>query len=97
MESKKIVIVGGGITGLSAAYHLQKQIKEKNFPFEVKLVEASSRLGGRIQSITRDGYTIELGPDSLLARKPAAVKLAEELGLSDQLIRNGTGQSYILI
>lgn len=97
MESKKIVIVGGGITGLSAAYHLQKQIKEKNFPFEVKLVEASSRLGGRIQSITRDGYTIELGPDSLLARKPAAVKLAEELGLSDQMIRNGTGQSYILI
>ncbi|WP_249870157.1 protoporphyrinogen oxidase [Oceanobacillus saliphilus] len=97
MDTKKIVIVGGGITGLSAAYNLQKQISEKNLPFEVKLVEASSHLGGRIKSIKRDGFTIDLGPDSLLARKPAAVKLVEELGLSDQTVRNGTGQSYMLV
>ncbi|WP_087973339.1 protoporphyrinogen oxidase [Oceanobacillus rekensis] len=97
METKKIVIVGGGITGLSAAYHLQKQVSESNLSYDVKLVEASNRLGGRIQSMHKDGFTIELGPDSLLARKPAAAKLVEELGLSDQIIRNGTGQSYILI
>ncbi|WP_067729777.1 protoporphyrinogen oxidase [Oceanobacillus damuensis] len=97
MATKKIVIVGGGITGLSAAYNLQKQISENDLPFEVKLVEASSHLGGKIKSIKRDGFTIELGPDSLLARKPAAVKLVEELGLSDQTVRNGTGQSYILV
>ena len=97
MEAKKIVIVGGGITGLSAAYHLQKKVSESNLPFEVKLVEASNRLGGRIQSTYKDGFTIELGPDSILARKPAAIKLLEELGLSDRTVRNGTGQSYILI
>lgn len=94
---KNIVIVGGGITGLSASYYLQKQIKEKQLPYSVKLVEASPRLGGKIKTLKRDGYTIEQGPDSFLARKTPAVKLSEELGLTDQLVRNGTGKSYILV
>lgn len=96
-ELKKIVVVGGGITGLSAAYYLQKEIKEKQLPYEVKLVEASNRLGGKIKTTKRDGYTIERGPDSFLSRKKPAVKLVEELGISDELVRNGTGQSYILV
>ncbi|MUK90101.1 protoporphyrinogen oxidase [Ornithinibacillus sp. L9] len=94
---KTIVIVGGGITGLSAAYYLQKEIKANSLPYEVKLVEASERLGGKIQTYQKDGFTIERGPDSFLARKKPAVKLAEEVGLGEQLIRNGTGQSYILV
>ncbi|PAV29276.1 protoporphyrinogen oxidase [Virgibacillus profundi] len=96
-NTKKIVIVGGGITGLSAAYYLQKEIKENNLPYEVKLVEAGDRLGGKIKTVKRDGFTIERGPDSFLARKQPAVKLVEELGMSDELVRNGTGQSYILV
>ncbi len=96
-ETKNIVIVGGGITGLTAAYYLQKEIKENNLPYEVKLVEASDRLGGKIKTVRQDGYTIERGPDSFLSRKQPAVKLAEELGMTDQLVRNGTGQSYILV
>ncbi|MFD2042747.1 protoporphyrinogen oxidase [Ornithinibacillus salinisoli] len=98
MSTKKtIVIVGGGITGLSAAYYLQKEIKANDLPYEVKLVEASNRLGGKIKTIRKNGFTIEQGPDSFLSRKKPAVKLAEEVGLGDQLIRNGTGQSYILV
>ncbi|MEC5423676.1 protoporphyrinogen oxidase [Virgibacillus sp. C22-A2] len=97
METKTIVIVGGGITGLSAAYYLQKEIKRHNLPHKVKLVEASDHLGGKIKTVKRDGFTIERGPDSFLARKKPAVKLAEELGMTDQLVRNGTGQSYILV
>ncbi|SES70146.1 protoporphyrinogen oxidase [Oceanobacillus limi] len=96
-DNKTIVIVGGGITGLSAAYYLQKQIKANNLPYEVKLVEASNRLGGKIKTIRKNGFTIEQGPDSFLSRKKPAVKLAEEVGVDDQLIRNGTGQSYILV
>jgi len=97
MEIKRIAIIGGGITGLSAAYYLQKQMNKQKLPYEVKLFEASNRLGGRIKTMKRDGYIIEQGPDSLLARKPAAVKLVDELGLSNQTVRNGTGQSYMLI
>src|SRR5699024_11394471 len=96
-KNKNIVIAGGGITGLSAAYYLQKQIKEKNLPFTVQLLEASDRLGGKIKTKKKDDYIIEQGPDSFLARKEPAVKLAKELGLEDDLIRNGTGQSYILV
>ncbi|WP_430787775.1 protoporphyrinogen oxidase [Virgibacillus flavescens] len=95
--SKNIVIVGGGITGLSAAYYLQKEIREQNLPYQVKLVEASDRLGGIIRTEKKDGFTIERGPDSFLSRKTPAVKLAAEVGLDDQLVRNSTGQAYILV
>lgn len=97
MEKKSIVIIGGGITGLSAAYYLQKELNTKQLPYQVKLVEASDRLGGKINTIKREGFTIERGPDSIIARKKPGVKLVEELGLTDQMIRNGTGQSYILV
>ncbi|GAQ19629.1 protoporphyrinogen oxidase [Oceanobacillus picturae] len=96
-RTKSIVIVGGGITGLSAAYYLQKTMKEQGLSLNIKLVEASDRLGGKIKTMKRDGFTIEQGPDSLLARKAPAAKLVEELGLHDQVIRNATGQSYILL
>lgn len=96
-NSKKILIAGGGITGLSAAYYLQKEINEKDLPYEVKLVEAGSRLGGKIKTTRRNGFVIEQGPDSFLSRKQPGVKLVRELGLSDQLVRNGTGQSFILV
>ncbi|MBY7143057.1 protoporphyrinogen oxidase [Virgibacillus sp. NKC19-3] len=97
MKYKNIVIVGGGITGLTAAYYLQKEIKEQRLPYKVRVVEASHRLGGKIKTMKRDGFTIEQGPDSLLARKQPVVKLVDELGLQDQVIRNATGQSYILV
>ncbi|HLR65778.1 protoporphyrinogen oxidase [Virgibacillus alimentarius] len=96
-NTRNIVIVGGGITGLSAAYYLQKEIKQKNLPYTVKLVEAGDHLGGKIQTVKKDGFTIERGPDSFLERKKSAGKLAEELGMTDQLVRNGTGQAYILV
>ncbi|WP_106498081.1 protoporphyrinogen oxidase [Lentibacillus sp. Marseille-P4043] len=96
-DRKQIVIVGGGITGLTAAYYLQKEIEANKLPYDVKLVEASHRLGGKIKTYRRDGFTIEQGPDSFLERKKPAVKLVENLGISDKLVRNGTGQSYILI
>lgn len=97
MENKNIVIIGGGITGLTAAFYLQKEIKERQLPYSVKLVEASDRLGGKIQTERRNGCVIERGPDSFLIRKSSGKKLAEDAGLGDQLVINGTGQSYILV
>lgn len=94
---KQILIIGGGITGLASAFYLQEEIKAKNLPFKIKLVEASNRLGGKIATVHRDGFTIERGPDSFLARKKPAVKLVEKLGLQDDLVRNASGQSYILV
>ncbi|AXI08738.1 protoporphyrinogen oxidase [Oceanobacillus zhaokaii] len=96
-KMKRIVIIGGGITGLSAAYKLQKEIEQRGLAIELKLIEASERLGGKIKTQKHAGYTIEQGPDSLLSRKPAVVKLVEELELQDEIIRNSTGKSYIIL
>lgn len=95
MEKKKVIIIGGGITGLAAAYYLQKEAREKALPIKVKLIEASDRLGGVISTAKRDGFIIERGPDSIIARKKSALRLIEEVGLQDKIISNTAGKSYI--
>lgn len=96
-EKRKVAIIGGGITGLAAAYYMQKEAKEKGYPLEVILIEATHRLGGKIQTVRKNGFIIERGPDSFLARKKSFGLLAEDLGISDQLVSNATGQAYILV
>lgn len=75
-----IIIIGGGITGLAAAFELAS----RNVPFT--LLEASPRLGGLIRTEHVDEFTIEAGPDSMLAQKPAAIELCAALGLRPRLI-----------
>ena len=75
-----IAVVGGGITGLAAAYELT----ERRVPFQ--LFESCARLGGIIRTEHVDGFTIEAGPDSILAQKPAAIGLCEAIGLGPRLI-----------
>ncbi|WP_271399784.1 protoporphyrinogen oxidase [Salinicoccus roseus] len=89
---KKVAIIGAGITGLSAAHYMSKQED-----VEVDLFEQSDRAGGKIRTHQQDGYTIELGPESYLARKKILTELAEEIGLGDDLVRNQTGTSYIYV
>ncbi|WP_409274280.1 protoporphyrinogen oxidase [Neobacillus sp. SCS-31] len=94
---KRIVIIGGGMAGLSSAYYLQKAARERNLPIEVVLVEASHRLGGKMQTVFKDGFIIERGPDSFLARKKSLSRLAAEVGVADELVSNSTGKSYVLV
>ena len=75
-----VVIIGGGITGLAAAFELTK----RGVPFT--LFEASPRVGGIIHTDRVDGFTIEAGPDSVLVQKPAALQLFDELGLAPDVI-----------
>ncbi|WP_156431355.1 protoporphyrinogen oxidase [Bacillus sp. FJAT-29814] len=96
-EKQKVIIIGGGAAGMTAAYYLQKEIKEKHLPIEIKLIEASHRLGGKMQTVVKDGFTIERGPDSFLARKTSIIRLAKEVGMDDQLVPNSTGKSYVLV
>jgi protoporphyrinogen oxidase len=88
---KRVAIVGAGITGLSAMHYLLKE----GSGMTVDLYEASDRAGGKVNTHIRDGYTIELGPESYLARKEVMTELAYEVGLGDTLVRNQTGQAYI--
>lgn len=83
---KKIAIIGGGITGLSAAHHLLELKEEKGLDLEVLLIEKCGRLGGAISTVKKDGYLIELGPDMFFTKKPWALNLSKRLGLESELI-----------
>lgn len=75
-----VIIVGAGITGLSAAFELAR----RGVPF--RLFEAASRPGGLIHTEHLDDYVIEAGPESVLAQKPAALELMEAVGLGPSVI-----------
>jgi oxygen-dependent protoporphyrinogen oxidase len=89
MTNNNILIAGGGIAGLSAAYYAIKKTKEQGLPTQVTLVEADACWGGKITTdrITWDDgqFIIEGGPDTFLATKPCGVALCEELGLGGRL------------
>lgn len=95
ITKQRIAIIGGGMTGLSAALYLQKEIESGNIDAEYVLYEANNRLGGRIQTDYTDGFVIEQGPDSFLARKTSMTELANDIGLADDLVDNHSG-SFIL-
>ncbi len=77
---RHVAVVGGGISGLSAAYYL------KQAGIECTLVEASPRMGGVIRTEQVDGCLVEAGPDSFIAQKPWALELIREIGLGDEVI-----------
>lgn len=80
--SQTIVIVGGGVTGLSAAYTLSKQMKATGSKARVIVVEKGKVLGGKTLTEVVDGMVIEHGPDSYIAHKPWFGQLVKELGLT---------------
>jgi oxygen-dependent protoporphyrinogen oxidase len=84
----RIVIIGGGISGLAAAH----RILELNQAAHVTILEASNRLGGTIHTEYRGGFLLERGPDSFISEKPQAIALAKRLGLESQLIQ--TNEEY---
>ena len=94
---KRIAIIGGGISGLSAAYSLE-QHRRDGAEVEYVLYEASSRLGGVLRTEVIDGCVVEAGPDSFVTEKPWAADLCRLIGLGDQLIGSNDAdrKTYIL-
>lgn len=92
---RTVVVIGGGMTGLSTAYYLQKSIMKNNIDVKIVLIEGSERLGGKIRTIHAGDFTMESGADSIVTRKTNVAPLIEELGLQDEVVYNATGISYI--
>lgn len=87
----RVAVIGGGLTGLATAYYLGQAKPDR----QIDVFEEEHRFGGKIKTKRVDGYVVEVGPDSYLARKQAMTDLINELGLGDTLVTNATGQAFI--
>jgi len=83
MKPRRIVIVGGGISGLATGFLLLKHLAKQD---ELIILEKNVRLGGTIGVTRRDGYIADWGPNGFLNKEPLTLDLVDELGLSDQLL-----------
>src|ERR1700728_1469787 len=83
---RRVVVVGGGISGLSAAWELTGGTTPLAGAPEVTVLEASPQLGGPLQSADIGGRVVDLGPDAFLGRRPEAVDLCREVGIADALV-----------
>lgn len=89
----RIAIIGGGISGLTAAYRLTKLLPDA----QLELFEASDRLGGVLKTQIGEDYLLELGADSFIRTIPDAVELCEELGLGGEIIPTNDRQRRALV
>jgi oxygen-dependent protoporphyrinogen oxidase len=95
--TRRIIVVGGGISGLAAAHRLVELSREKSVKTEITLLEAGPRLGGSIATHQVDGFLVESGPDSFISEKPWALGLCERLGLTSRLLGTRAGYQKIYV
>lgn len=91
-KPRRVAIIGGGISGLAAAFRIRELAAARAFPLEAALFEKGPTLGRALATISKDEFVIETGADSFLSEKPWALELAKRLGLEPELI--GTDQRF---
>lgn len=96
----KIAVLGAGITGLSAAYHLRKRIDAGVLPPDTRidLFDERSRVGGVLATVERGGFQIEQSADNFITTVPWGIDLCKELGLGDQLVQTNANyrRTYVV-
>jgi oxygen-dependent protoporphyrinogen oxidase len=85
-RSARVVVIGGGLSGLAAAHRIYERARTMRRQFDLTILEAKDQIGGVLWTERSDGFTLEGGPDSFITNKPWAIDLCRRLGLSDQLI-----------
>ena len=98
----RVVIVGGGISGLSTAWYLEKQAAEQGVDLSYTLLEKAERWGGKVltEEVDSDSdapFVVEAGPDSFLTQKPWALQLARELGMEDRLLGTNDAKRNVYV
>ena len=86
MTAPRVVVVGGGVTGLSLACTLQDEAHRRQAPLSITVLEAGPTAGGHAQTADADGFVIDAGPNGFLSREPETLALVDMLGLRDRLV-----------
>ena len=94
---KRIIVIGGGIAGLAAAHRIAELAMERSLEIDLKLFEASPRLGGAIATERVSDLLIEAGPDSFITEKPWALRLCERIGLTPRLVSTQAAYQKIYV
>jgi oxygen-dependent protoporphyrinogen oxidase len=94
---KHIAIIGGGITGLAAAFYLRREAEARGQEVRCTLLEAQPRLGGKIITDRVNEFTIEGGPDSFIVDKPWCLQLCHDAGVGDDLIPSNELQRKVYV
>ena len=92
---KTLVVVGGGITGLSTMYYIQKAVKLNSLDVRLLLVEAEENLGGKIKTVHNGDFIFETGAESIIAGKENTDSFIKEINLQDQVVYNEPGKSFL--
>lgn len=88
----RVVIVGGGISGLATAHYIKSRLGDD---VQLTVIEAGPKLGGKVSTQEFGGHLVDVGPDALLVRVPAMAALLEDLGFGDQLVAPSTLGAFI--
>ena len=92
-QNPTFAVIGGGISGLSAAFYLQKRFPDAS----ITVMESSERLGGVLKTTHRDGFLIEASADMFVSNPPAALSLCQELGIEENLLQTQPVQDRAFI
>jgi protoporphyrinogen/coproporphyrinogen III oxidase len=84
----RVVVLGGGVAGLTAAYRVMREAADRSIDVDVSVLEAGPSVGGKIRSHREGEWLCESGPNGFLDNEPATIRLIDDLGISDQLQRS---------
>ncbi|MHB8794183.1 MAG: protoporphyrinogen oxidase [Candidatus Nanopelagicales bacterium] len=90
--ARSVVVVGGGVSGLAAAYYLRRALVE---PAQITVLDDAARPGGKIRTRTLAGLPVDTGPDAFLSRAPQLKSLIEDLGLADDVVGPAASGAFI--
>ncbi|MGY3777262.1 protoporphyrinogen oxidase [Isobaculum melis] len=96
-KARKIVIIGGGITALTAGYYIKQYIDTHELPYDLQILESSARVGGKINTVKIDGKYIERGASFINGKIPHVMKLIEALGMEHQVMTAESKQQAVLL
>lgn len=94
---KRVAIVGGGISGLSAAYFLLQEADLKGAEIDLIILESSGSVGGSIKTFRYKETVLDLGPECFVATKPAVLELSENLGIDSRIVTQAQRKTFIAV